>query len=145
MDLNCPVSGIFLYGFALAIILITFWSWVLESYPDMEWRDFWQPITNVAMHNRAWWRVHVLPHLLGGILLAAVVRGPWFAASVREHFGSRFLAVLVFQGLWERIQHENWRPRPGLPSTYPWWSAVGDVVLTLVGFGIVEGWLALIW
>ena len=110
----------------------------MEVRADVSWRAFWLPVRDTQMHGKPWLKVHVVAHLIGGALLALGLIGlgwqnPWFGA-----WWMRGLWLLVFQALWERIQHENWKEGGG-SSAYPWWSAVWDVQITLVAWVLVEG------
>ena len=96
----------------------------------MRLSDFWTPLS-----DKHWRVVHVLAHAIGGIAIAAFIAGPWIAGPWHDLRWKRLLWVFVFQALWERIQVENWKDSP---QTYPWWSAVWDVLLTLIGWGIFE-------
>ena len=120
----------FLTGLGIGMALASLLDWLIEVYPEFSWRAFWLPV-----RDKVWNKTHILAHLLGGVFISAVLlTSPYI---VLPHFYQRLIGILTFQVIWERIQHENWKE--GGSSKYPWPSFVWDVLITLLGFFLVEG------
>lgn len=132
----CSATSAALGAVAAAAALL-FWSWLAEVRADVSWRAFWLPVRDMTMHGRPWLKVHVWAHLAGGAVLALFLLGPWLAPGWAGHVWQRVLWLALFQGLWERVQHENWKEGAG-SSAYPWWSAAWDWLITLAGWAAVE-------
>lgn len=121
-------------AFGLGVVAAGLLDWFLEVKSGISWRAFWSPIRDTSMHGKPWIKVHLVAHLIGGIAIALLLLSPIFNLSF---IWQRFVAILCFQVLWERIQHENWKKGKG-SSSYPWWSFVWDVQITLVGWLLIE-------
>jgi len=153
------IAGCWL-GATIMGLTVAAWSWWAEVRPEVSWAAFWRPVRDLSMHGRPWLKVHVLAHLIGGVVIGAVllsldIRPRWAPElSLTATWWLRLLWILPAQALWERVQHENfeswrevlidgvWVTRP--ISAYPWWSAVWDVQITLAGWLVAElGWLLL--
>lgn len=76
-------------------------------------------------------RNHPQSHAIGGLGLALVARGPWFAPSWRDRAWKRLLIVAVLQAAWEG---EQLKETPGYPKTY----ALLDVGAAVAGAGLFE-------
>ncbi len=124
-------------GFGTGLALTLGWTWAVSVWYDVSWSAFWRPVRDVTMHGKPWLRVHLVAHLLGGVLAALFLLGPWWSPAWAGAWWQRGLWLLGVQAMWERIQHENWRDGGG-SSAYPWWSAVWDLLITLVGWVVVE-------
>jgi hypothetical protein len=127
----------YLIGGLVVAVFIAMWSWWKDVNQDVSWNAFWLPVRDTTIHGKPWMKVHLVAHLIGGMVAGAVLLGPWFEPSWMGEWWQRLIGILIFQVLWERIQHENWKLDGG-SSAYPWWSFVWDVQITLVGWGIVE-------
>lgn len=128
------------YGFLGAVLMLVglaLWSWWSDVHKDVTWAAFWRPVRDVSVHGKPWLEVHLIAHLLGGIALALFLLGPWFTPAWTGELWQRAAWVFVWQVLWERIQHENWKNGRG-SSDYPWWSFVWDILITYLGWFLVE-------
>lgn len=127
-----------LFLFATLIVVI-FWRYMVRVYASWTWVAFWAPVK-----SGEWRGIHLLAHWLGGGLIALFLRGPWFSPHWVDAIWKRGIWILLFQALWERIQVENWRPSVWGLSTYPWASAIWDVLVTVSAWAFVEGIFALL-
>jgi len=76
-----------------------------------------------------WRRVHVVPHLVGGVVHAAVLLAAILLVLAGHPFWAAWVLATYVQGLWERFQREY-------DPTYPAWSMVGDTVIASVAAGV---------
>lgn len=76
---------------------------------------------------------HLVAHTLGGVVVLLFGRGM---------FGFTGLKAIVFvaflQAAWEDMQVENWRPAPGGPSSYPYYSAWLDALTATVAAALCQ-------
>ncbi len=124
-------------GAGIAVGAIAAWTWWRDVRADVSWAAFWRPVRDVSMHGKPWLAVHLVAHLLGGVLAALFLLGPWWSPAWAGAWWQRGLWLLGVQAMWERVQHENWKEGSG-SSAYPWWSAVWDLLITLVAWSFVE-------
>lgn len=99
-------------------------------YAGWSWRAFWAPVTSEDLSYQWWRKEHIWAHVVGGVFWWALAVNPWVLQDWARPAWVPLLVVFVLQGLWERVQQENWRDTD---TPYPWWSAVWDVLFALAG------------
>ena len=108
--------------FASLALLSTILLWFREIRPMFYLSDgcikkVWN---DTSMHGHSWAKIHVWPHVVGGIVWMGVLYLPW-VQSPHSLLG-KFAVVFVIQWIWELAQVVTWSPNPTIQKFAILWA-----------------------